>query len=599
MRLRQVQPSLSCLQVGSMNPDSTSAPASGEERVLRGVAAAPGIAIGRAFILDHGSSVRESVTVSVHHVADEIARFHGALEAVLEALHRASDLAARQSTTAMAIIETYTMMVRDPTMSDSVLQRIERGVSAEAAVAQEFDMHKTALLRTQNELMRSRVQDIDTIKEQIIGALRNRTLHHAAGYDSIVVAPNVTPQDMLLFQQTQTLGYVTEVGGINSHTCILARDLNYPAVVGIGTATQLIPQDANIIVDGYSGTVVVHPTPETLEHYRQKQIRAEEYREKLGALVQKESTTTDGVRIQLLANVDEPDHVDAALMTGAEGIGLVRSETMLMHFGRYPTEDEQVAWYRDIAERMYPHPVTIRAFDVGGDKFRQGIPHHEENPALGLRGIRFLLHRSDLFEQQVLAILRASVHRNIRLLLPMISTLEEVAAARSVIAAAQQTLHRRGLPFDEQLAVGVMIETPASAMMADAFAEVADFLSIGTNDLAQYALAADRTNDMVADLYDAFHPAVLRMLVMVVESARKFHRRVSVCGELAGHAAATELLIGLGISELSVAPRLLLEVKQRVLACSHAQCAQMVRELGSCKTTSEVYHVLRTMVPTS
>lgn len=582
-----------------MSPEVSSVPAHGEERVLRGVAAAPGIAIGRAFILDHGASVREPSTVTVHQVADEIARFHGALEAVLDELQRASEVAARQSATAMAIIDTYRMMVRDPTISDSVLQRIERGVSAEAAVAQEFDTHKTALLRAPNELMRTRAQDVEVIKERIIAALRNRMLHHAAGYDSIVVAPNVTPQDMLLFQQTQTLAYVTEVGGINSHTCILARDMHYPAVIGIGTATHMIPLDATIIVDGYSGTVVVHPTPETLERYQQKQLRAEEYREKLGALVQQASSTTDGTHIHLMANVDEPDHVDAALMAGAEGIGLVRSETMLMHFGRYPAEDEQVAWYRDIAERMYPNPITIRAFDVGGDKFRQGIPHHEENPALGLRGIRFLLYRSDLFEQQVLAILRASIHRNVRLLLPMVSTLDEVAAARRVIASAQETLQQRGLPFDEQLAVGVMIETPASAMMADAFAEAADFLSIGTNDLAQYALAADRTNDMVADLYDAFHPAVLRMLMMVVESAKKYRRPVSVCGELAGHAAATELLIGVGISELSVAPRLLLEVKQRVISCSYAESARMAADVHACKTTSDVYRVLRTMVPNS
>lgn len=563
------------------------------EVVLKGIAASPGVAIGRAFLLDHGSSVRSDEPVPLHHIADEISRFHTALEAVIAELERAAILAADQSHTAVSIIETYSMIVRDPIMADQVIRRIEQGASAEAAVAQEFDVHKTAMLQARDELMRTRAQDFEVIKERIIGALRNRTLSHAAGYDSIVVALSVMPQDMLLFKQTQTLGYVTEIGGIHSHTCILARDLGYPAVIGVSRVTEDVPHDAMIIVDGDAGTVIVHPEPATLARYIRKQQRAEDDRERMSALITTPTATHDGARITLRANVDEPEQVDAALQFGAEGIGLLRSEMILLQYGRYPTEDEQASWYSDVAQRMHPHSVTIRAFDVGGDKFRQGIPHQEENPALGLRGIRFLLYRRDLFENQIAAVLRASSGRNVRLLLPMVSTLDELAEARTLIHEAKERLRRANVPFDEHLPVGVMIETPAAAMMADSFAAAADFLSIGTNDLAQYALATDRTNEMVADLYDAFHPAVLRMLHMVVTASRRAGKPVSVCGELAGHTAATELLIGLGIKELSVAPRLLLELKQRILSCSEQNSVNMVEELHTCVTTGDVYALLR------
>jgi phosphotransferase system enzyme I (PtsI) len=397
---------------------------------------------------------------------------------------------------------------------------------------------------------------------------------------------------MLFFKSTQTLGYVTEVGGINSHVCILARDMGYPAVIGIKGAADKIQNGDVVVVDGYAGTVVVNPDEETLERYRRKAGRAEEYRQQLGALIGQPTVTLDGMPVSLLANVDEPENVDAALMAGAEGVGLVRTEHMLMRLGRYPSVEEQTAWYRDIAERAYPKPVTIRSFDVGSDKFRQGIPHREENPALGLRGIRFLLYRPDIFEEQVCAVLRASVHRNLRLMLPMISTLEEIDAAEKVVAGCKERLTAEGVEFDRNMPLGIMIETPAAALLADTFARHADFISIGTNDLAQYALATDRTNDLVADIFDPLHPAVIRMVRMVVGAANKYGRSVSVCGEMAGHASATEMLVGLGIRELSVTPRLLLELKRRILNVSFAQCEDLVLQLDSCATTQQVYAVL-------
>lgn len=563
--------------------------------MLKGIAASPGIAIGRAFVLDADQPVDEDERIAPDRVAGELSRFHAALESVSQEMRNVIELARRESDTVSSILESQAMIVTDPMLAKAVATRIANGATAESAVAREFDANKAILYNARDPIIRSRAQDFEHAKERLIGVLRNRSLSHASGYDSIVVAPTVTPQDMMYFRQTQTLGFVTEIGGINSHACILARDMNIPAVIGIRGAADIIDKDALLIVDGYAGIVIVNPDAATLEEYRTKLLRAAEYRAHLGSLIDRPTVTTDGVHVRLLANVDDPSHVDEAMMQGGEGVGLVRSEILLIQQSRYPSVEEQTAWYRDIAERAYPKPVTIRAFDVGSDKFRQGIPHHEENPALGLRGIRFLLYRPDIFEEQICAVLRASVHRNIRLMLPMVSMLEELEEARNIIQKCQRRLDAEGVDYDPHLQVGVMIETPAAAMMAEIFARHADFLSIGTNDLAQYALATDRTNDLVAGIFDALHPAVIKMVRMIVEAAEKHQRSVSVCGEMAGHAAATEMLIGLGIRELSVAPRLLLELKQRIINVSFAQCRELEHRLEACTTTQDVYNVLDTI----
>ncbi|MCO6466541.1 MAG: phosphoenolpyruvate--protein phosphotransferase [Bradyrhizobiaceae bacterium] len=560
--------------------------------VLKGVPASSGIAIGKAFVLDADLPVDATERVTPDRIANELQRFQSALESVTTELTQAMELAVHEGATAVSIVESFQLVASDALVHQSIAQHIASGLSAEASVAREFDAHKTVLYRSGDAFLRSRAQDLEFVKERIIAALRKRMLSHAQGTDSIVVAPHVTPQDMLFFKTTQTLGYLTEVGGINSHVCILARDMGIPAVIGVAQATENICTGSLLIVDGFSGVVVVDPDEATLVEYQQKMTQAEAYREKLGELVHKPTETTDGVRLALLANVDEPDNVDDAMMAGAEGVGLVRTEYLLMRLGRYPTEAEQTAWYLDIAQRTYPSQVTFRAFDVGSDKFRQGIPHVEDNPALGLRGVRFLLYRPDLFQQQVCAVLRASIHGNVRLMLPMVSTLEEVERSKALIEECKQHLASQGVEFDASMPVGMMIETPAAAMMADLFAQHADFLSIGTNDLAQYALATDRTNDLVADIFDPMHPAVIRMVHMIVQAARTHNKSVSVCGEMAGHASATEMLVGLGITELSVTPRLLLEVKRRILHANYNDCVLLAEQLLNCATVKDVHRIL-------
>lgn len=562
------------------------------QRLLKGIPASPGISIGRAFVLSVESPSVPHEKLEQRRIPDEVARFRSALEAAASELVSAIELARTESASVSTIIESFLLIVSDPIITSSIVTRIETGIPAEAAVVQEFDVHKSILLGARDPILRERVQDFDAVKERLIGTLRNRTLTHAAGGNAIVVAGSVTPQDMLFFKQTGTLAYVTEVGGINSHACILARDMLIPAVIGIRNATGEILNGLNIVVDGYSGIVVVDPDESTLEGYRRKQSEAEAYRVSLGALRHEPTVTRDGHRVSLFGNVDSPDQVDAAVMAGCEGIGLVRTEYLLLHRSRYPSSDEQYEWYRDIAQRAYPLQVTFRAFDVGSDKYRDGIPHHEDNPALGLRGIRFLLYRPDIFREQIRAVLRASAHRNVRFMLPMVAVAEEFEQARILIDRCKRELATEGVEFDAEMPVGVMIETPSAAMMSDYFAAESDFLSIGTNDLAQYALATDRTNELVADIFDAMHPSVLRMIRMTVDAARRYGRSVSVCGELAGHAAATEMLVGMGLSELSVSPALLLEIRHRIRQFSYDDCVELVRKIERCTTTPQVHAII-------
>jgi len=563
-----------------------------EEHVLKGIPASHGIAIGRAFVLSVESPSVQSEHISGERITEEVGRFRSAVELAAAELISAIELAREETENVSTIIESYLMIVGDPILAHTVISKIEQGETAEWALIEEFDAKRHMLFQAKDPILRERAQDLDHVKERLLAHLRNKTLSHAAARDAIVVAGSMTPQDILFFKKTSTRAFVTEIGGINSHSSILARDVGIPAVIGLRNATTDVPNGAIIIVDGYAGVVIVSPSEETLNLYVEKQSKAEEYRARLGSLINEPTITEDGLSVRLLANIDTPDQVDAAVMAGCEGIGLVRTEFLLMQHGGYPSVDEQTEWYADIAQRAYPRPVTFRAFDVGSDKFREGIPHHEDNPALGLRGIRFLLYRPDLFQDQIIAVLRASAHRNVKFMLPMVTVLEELHQAKVMIETCKHRLAMEEVDFDPQIQIGVMIETPAAALMAETFAEAADFLSIGTNDLAQYALATDRTNEMVADIFDALHPAVIRLIKMVVDAGRVHSTVVSVCGELAGHAAATEMLIGLGIAELSVSPTLCLELKDRIRSMQYFDCMELTNRLMMCTTTQQVYSLL-------
>jgi phosphotransferase system enzyme I (PtsI) len=562
------------------------------EHSLKGIPASPGLAIGKAVVLNVATGSSTPERIAPHEVDAEVSRFRGALEAVVAELVRASELARSESATVSSIIESFLLIVADPIVTESICTRIRAGASAEAAVIAEYDAAKGTLVMANDPFLRERVQDFEHVKERLLAMMRNATLTHTVASDSIVVAGSITPQDMLFFKHSKTLGFVTEVGGINSHACILARDLSLPAVIGIRSATTEIANGQTIIVDGFAGTIVVDPDEATLQEYVRRYNELAEHRKRLGDLIGQPSQTLDGVGVKLYVNVDTPQQAVEAVMQGADGIGLVRTEFLLVQLGRYPTVAEQEEWYKEIALRAFPLPVTFRAFDVGSDKFRIGIPHHEDNPALGLRGIRFLLFKPDVFEQQVCAVLRASANRNVRLMLPMISIYDEVLQSKAIIERCKERLRADGVDFDPNMPVGIMVETPSAALMTESLAASVDFLSIGSNDLTQYALATDRTNELVADIYDALHPSVLRLIAFVVDAANKMNKPVSLCGELAGHAIASEMLVGLGLNEFSVAPALLLELKSRIRATTHSACVERAKAAVFQSTTAEVYDVL-------
>ncbi len=534
------------------------------EHRYKGIPASQGIVIGKAVVLRAEAFVFSAEHIEPERIPEEIDRFYSALKNSAIELQQIIDIAEKEASHVAPILETYLLILTDETVSDSIRRRIQQGFySAENAVMQEFDAQKQFFTLAKDPILRERAVELDHVKDRLLNGLRNRSISHSDADNSIIVAPSITPTDLMLFNKEGALAFITEVGGIASHASILARSLAIPAVIGVRDIAHLIHNDDLLIIDGNAGLIISNPKPETLAKFQKRKREEEENRRKLGKLATAKAETHDGRAIHLLANIDSIEDVAAAQSAGAEGIGLIRSEYLIIQRQHFPTEDEQLDWYNEIAERMYPCHVTIRAFDVGSDKYAEGLPN-EDNPALGVRGIRFLLHRKDIFKLQIKAVLRASKHRNVRLMLPMISTMDELIEAKDYIEKCKSALRKSNIPFDDRMPIGMMIETPAAALMAIDFAALVDFFSIGTNDLTQYTLAADRTNEYVADIFDPFHPAVLRLMKITIDAAKARNIPVGICGEMAGHSAATELLIGLGVDELSVTPPLLLELKKRI-----------------------------------
>lgn len=556
---------------------------------FQGIAASHGIAIGHAVILRapqerllHWRIVTPSERP--HHLE----RYRRARQLLLDSIRAGMHLAAGAFLDAHAIVESYELIVNDPTIEETIANRIlGEGMPAEVAVSTTYDTHIHALASASDPLIRERRFDLENIRQKLLAALLSPSSPTATLRDGIIVASSLLASDVLQYHDQGVQGFVTEVGGISSHACIVARTLGIPAVIGIRNATRLLEDNTLLIVDGTKGLVIASPDDTTTEHYRALQhIRAEPRTIHTGIV-----TTTDGVAIPVYATVDSPDEVPNAMAQGADGIGLVRTELLLVRLGHFPTEQEQTAWYRAIVDRAYPKPVTLRVFDLGSDKVIAGMPH-EPNPALGLRGLRFLLQRSDLLGAQLRAILRASAQRTVRLLVPMVTTSEEVEALVSLLESAKQELRNRAEPFDERIPLGIMVETPAAALLADQLAGHVTFFSIGTNDLTQYTLAADRTSNLVAYLFDQLHPAVLRLLRMIVSAAHHRGIHAELCGDLATFPSATELLVGLGISALSVAPTSIPALKEKIKATSVTEAKQLLEQALAASDSASIRALL-------
>jgi phosphotransferase system enzyme I (PtsI) len=551
---------------------------------LHGIGVSGGIAIGRAQLVSHATLEVAHYAIPAGKVDAEVNRFEMALREVqseLEDLHATmtgEDAPAEFG----AFLDVHWMILNDPTLSEAPKRIIaEQRCNAEWALTQQMEVLVEQFEQIEDPYLRERKSDVVQVVERVLKRLLGKPGAIAAGSEphTILVAHDLSPADVIQFKRHRFAAFLTDLGGVTSHTAIVARSLNVPAVVATHNARQLIRENELLIVDGTHHVVIVNPDKSVLTEYRLKQGELEIERAKLKRLTTKPADTIDGVRIELHANIELPDDLEHALENGASGIGLFRSEFLFLNRDGLPTEDEQFEAYRHVAAGMKGRPVTIRTFDLGADKTKEGLGglmRVAPNPALGLRAVRFCLAEPRLFLTQLRAILRASHYGRVRILIPMIASVGEVDQTLLLIAQAKDTLRVQGVPFDAGVEVGGMIEIPAAALAIGALLARLDFASIGTNDPIQYTLAVDRSDDAVSHLYDPLHPAVLKLIGGSIAAANKAGKPIAVCGEMAGELLLTRLLLGMGLRNFSMHPAHLLGIKQRVLTTELAAVVPIV-----------------------
>jgi len=555
---------------------------------LQGIPISHGIAIGRAHLLAPAALEVAHYFVFQVDVESEVSRLHDAVAHVINELHLLVDhLPDDAPPEFAALLELHRLILEDPLLSVEPEQLVrERRYNAEWALTTKLKAAVEQFEKIDDPYLASRKADVEQVVERVLKVLTGSA--HAfpqAETDQegmIVVAHDIAPPDMLQFKNRAFVGFVTDLGGATSHTAILARSLDIPAVVGLALAGRLIRQDECIIIDGDAGVAIVDPSPIVLEEYRVRQRDVEMARERLKRLRSMPSRTVDDLDIELLANIEMPGDCKFANEVGATGVGLYRTEFLFMNRdGKLPDEEQQFAAYREVVQAMSGRPVTIRTLDVGADKPLDvdGMPTEGANPALGLRAIRYCLTEPNMFLTQLRAILRASAFGPVRLLIPMLAHAHEIDQTLFFVTQAKAQLKARGVAFDPEVPIGGMIEIPGAALTLSTFVKRLDFLSIGTNDLIQYTLAIDRADNAVAHLYDPLHPAVLQLVAMTIRAGRRANRPVSVCGEMAGDPRLARLLLGLGLRQFSMHPAQLLAVKQEILRSDAAQCASMAKRI--------------------
>jgi phosphoenolpyruvate-protein phosphotransferase (PTS system enzyme I) len=538
---------------------------------IHGVGVSSGIAIGHAHLVSHALLEVVHFQVPKALIADEIARFDKAVKTVKHDLETVRRLLPEKAPPELsAFISTHLMILQDTALSETPKQMIKaEGCNAEWALKQQMEDLVAQFEKFEDEYLRERKQDVIQVVERIIKVLLGHPSQvplRSQESAIILVAHDLSPADAIQFKQHQFAAFITDVGGATSHTAILARSLNIPSIVALQRARTLVRDGELIIVDGNQGVVIVNPDKDTLAEYKLRQEQWEIEQQKLKRLKLTKAVTLDGTAIELHANIEVPEDVSHARAAGATGIGLYRTEFLFMNRREMPGEEEQFSAYRSVAEAMKDLPVTIRTLDLGADKeMNPDTARTCTNPALGLRAIRLCLSEPAIFLTQLRAILRASHFGKIKILIPMLSSITELRQTLALIERAKQSLDAEKAHYDKSIQVGGMIEIPAAALCAEAFARELDFLSIGTNDLIQYSLAIDRTDDTVSHLYNPLHPAVLQLVEMTIRAGHKLGKPVSVCGEMAGEAKLARLLLGFGLRQFSMHPSQILTVKREIL----------------------------------
>ena len=558
---------------------------------LHGLPTSPGIAIGRAMLMSHATLEVSHLTLAPRMVDKEIARFDAAIIAVKHELETMRETTEHAPAELAAFIDIHTMFLEDPELVEKPREIIrERRCNAEWALVQQMEYLVDQFEQFDDPYLRERKFDVVQVVERVIKELVGRpgraVTKAAKGVTEemlIVVAHDLSPADVISFKEHRFASFITDVGGGTSHTAILARSLAIPSVVGIETARSLIRDGEQLIVDGTRGVVIVNPDPRVLEEYQLRKNQIELEKSKLKRLKTAKSQTIDAVPVQLFANIELPGDVPGALAAGAEGIGLFRTEFLFLDRGDMPDEREQYEAYKKVVKGMGGRPVTIRTFDLGNDKdvHSDGMAAErvKTNPALGRRAIRLSLAEPRMFQTQLRAILRASKYGPVKLLIPMLAHAHEIDQTLAALEQAKSSLRGEKVVFDEKIEVGGMIEVPAAALAIGLFLRRLDFLSIGTNDLIQYTLAIDRSDEQVSALYDPLHPAILMLIAHTLASAEKVGIPVSVCGEMAGDPKLTRLLLGMGLRNFSMHPSQILEVKSHVLKSEVEVLAPIVRRM--------------------
>jgi phosphotransferase system enzyme I (PtsI) len=563
---------------------------------ITGIEASSGIAIAKAYRLE-APDLSFDKTAS-NNPEEEIERLNKALDISKQELekirtHTKESIGEEQA----EIFSAHLLVLSDPELINPMKDKIEAdNAKAETALKEVTDMFIDMFKNMENEYMRERAADIQDVAKRVLAHLLGVTFPDPALIDEevIVIANDLTPSDTAQLNREFVKGFATDIGGRTSHSAIMARSLEIPAVVGTKKITASIETEDVIIVDGNEGEVIVNPSEEELTLYKEKQEMFEKQKEKWAILKDEPTFSKDGEQVELAANIGTPEDVAGVLNNGGEGIGLYRTEFLYMGKNELPTEDEQFEAYKSVLEQMDGKPVVVRTLDIGGDKELNYLDLPEElNPFLGFRAIRFCLENENVFRPQLRALLRASVHGNLKIMFPMIATLEEFRQAKAILMEEKETLLKDGVDVSEEIEVGIMVEIPSTAVSAAQFAKEVDFFSIGTNDLIQYTMAADRMNEQVSYLYQPYHPAILNLIHNVIKAAHAEEKWVGMCGEMAGDSIAIPILLGLGLDEFSMSATSILPARTQIRELSKKDLASRIDDILAMGTTDEVVAYVR------
>lgn len=563
-------------------------------QTLQGIAVSPGVAIGEALVLDTEGFRIPRRLVARDAVEDELGRYAKAQSTVAEQISANRDsIAAQLGSQYGAIFSAHLQMLQDPNICQEIEGCIrQQRFSAPYAIHHVYRRYATMLRGLENQHLAERAHDLIDLEKRLLGSLLGKSDDPLRQVNSpiVLIAHDLTPSETARLDRNTVLGFATEVGGKGGHTAIVAEALEIPAIVGLGKILNSITSGQTILIDGNQGLMIIDPDQETLDKYKTLQVNQDKHDNDLQSLTNVPAETRDGVRILLTANVEFPSEAESCIHRGADGIGLYRTEFLYLGVEKEPSEEEQFQAYQLVAQKMAPRPVVIRTLDLGADKMPGvvAMDDEERNPFLGVRSIRLSLRNLPFFRIQLRAILRASISGNIEVMFPMITTLDEFRRAKLVLKDVMEDLEDEGIPFDRQIKVGMMVEVPSTVLMLDRFVKEVDFISIGTNDLIQYALAVDRGNKEVAELYKASDPAVLRLLKHTIDVAVQNDIPVNMCGQMCGTPSYTILLLGLGLREMSVRPSALLEIKKICRTVSIEQCQRIANAALQMDTAREI-----------